>query len=116
MIPGQPTLAEIVTYTKQVHLFPHLNFCAMVNRILAAVLVIACLSCNKSSKNKMEQEAAAAGNNFSGVQFESNTDRVCLMSLSAGIADTAHYNNKIYGFCSKDCKTQFSQSPGSFVH
>lgn len=84
--------------------------------IIAAVLLVACLSCHKSSKNSMEQEAAAAGQNFSNILLESHTDRVCFMSLSAGIADTAHYNNKVYGFCSKGCKAQFRQSPGSFAN
>ena len=34
-------------------------------------------------------------------------DPSCGMPLTAGIGDTAHYNNKTIGFCSKECKDFF---------
>jgi YHS domain-containing protein len=33
------------------------------------------------------------------------------MPASAGIADTAHYKGKVYGFCSKECKDEFEKAP-----
>ena len=34
-------------------------------------------------------------------------DPSCGMPVTAGIGDTAHYNNKTIGFCSKECKDFF---------
>lgn len=45
----------------------------------------------------------------------STTDPVCKMSLSSGIADTAAYAGKHYGFCSKMCKDRFKQRPTAYV-
>ena len=30
------------------------------------------------------------------------------MPLAAGVEDTLHLNDKIYGFCSKECKDEFA--------
>ena len=37
------------------------------------------------------------------------------MPLTAGVGDTAHYNGKVYGFCSKGCKDKFVKSPADYV-
>ncbi len=34
-------------------------------------------------------------------------DATCGMPVAAGIEDTVHYNNKVIGFCSKECKDDF---------
>ena len=34
-------------------------------------------------------------------------DPVCGMPTTAEIGDTLHFNNKVIGFCSKDCKDEF---------
>ncbi len=34
-------------------------------------------------------------------------DPSCGMPVTAGIGDTAHFNNKTIGFCSKECKDFF---------
>lgn len=45
-----------------------------------------------------------------------NKDYVCGMTVEAGqIADTAHYESKIYGFCSKECKAEFMKNPQSYL-
>ncbi|MDP9042173.1 MAG: YHS domain-containing protein [Bacteroidota bacterium] len=33
------------------------------------------------------------------------------MPVSAGIADTVHYNGKVYGFCSDECRDAFLKNP-----
>jgi YHS domain-containing protein len=43
--------------------------------------------------------------------LDSKKDLVCGMPASAGIADTAHYKGKVYGFCSKECKDEFEKAP-----
>ncbi|MBK7850538.1 MAG: YHS domain-containing protein [Bacteroidetes bacterium] len=39
----------------------------------------------------------------------SDKDTICGMSLRNGIADTLHYQDKIYGFCSPGCKATFQK-------
>jgi len=35
----------------------------------------------------------------------------CGMPVTAGVSDTAHYKNKVIGFCSGECKAEFSKNP-----
>lgn len=46
---------------------------------------------------------------------ELKVDPVCLMPVTAGIADTCLYRNKIYGFCSSGCKQQFYEHPDDYL-
>ena len=38
-------------------------------------------------------------------------DPTCGMPVTAGISDTAHYDNKVLGFCSAGCKEAFLKNP-----
>ena len=38
-------------------------------------------------------------------------DPTCGMPVTAGISDTAHYDNKVFGFCSAGCKEEFLKNP-----
>lgn len=49
--------------------------------------------------------------NLSNVKLDSKKDLSCGMPISAGLEDTAHYKNKVYGFCSKECKEAFLKDP-----
>jgi len=42
-------------------------------------------------------------------------DFICGMPVTAGIADTAHYKGKVYGFCASECKAEFMKSPDSYT-
>lgn len=45
-----------------------------------------------------------------------NRDLICGMKLyEEGIADTALYEGKIYGFCATECKTEFLKNPQSYL-
>jgi YHS domain-containing protein len=52
---------------------------------------------------------------FAGIEFGSKMDVACGMPLTAGVTDTAHFNGKVYGFCSKDCKNDFLKTPEAFL-
>jgi YHS domain-containing protein len=82
-------------------------------KIAFTLFIMALFSCSKDcgKQAEMRREAEANRNKFAGVKFDSNIDLVCKMSLEEGISDTVHYNEKIYGFCSADCKTQFVAAP-----
>ena len=42
-------------------------------------------------------------------------DPSCGMPLAAGLEDTVHYQGKAYGFCSKECKSEFLRNPKGYV-
>ncbi|PVD53607.1 4-methyl-5(B-hydroxyethyl)-thiazole monophosphate biosynthesis protein [Terrimonas sp.] len=52
---------------------------------------------------------------FKEMKFDNKKDFVCGMPISAGIADTVHYNGKVYGFCSTGCKDEFKKNPSAYV-
>ena len=43
--------------------------------------------------------------------MDNKKDPTCGMPITAGISDTAHYKNKIVGFCSSECKAAFLKNP-----
>lgn len=48
--------------------------------------------------------------------LSSNKDYVCGMPLEeGGIADTASYEGKLYGFCASECKAEFQKNPSSHL-
>jgi YHS domain-containing protein len=42
-------------------------------------------------------------------------DPTCGMPVTAGISDTAHYEKYVLGFCSKECKDEFSKNPKAAI-
>ena len=42
-------------------------------------------------------------------------DFICGMPVIAGIADTAQYKGKVYGFCATECKDEFLKSPDAYT-
>jgi YHS domain-containing protein len=42
---------------------------------------------------------------------DNKKDPTCGMPVTAGINDTAHYENKVLGFCSTECKNEFLKNP-----
>ena len=43
--------------------------------------------------------------------LDNKKDPTCGMPVTAGISDTAHYKNKVIGFCSTECKAEFLKNP-----
>ena len=43
--------------------------------------------------------------------LDNKKDPTCGMPVTAGVSDTAHYKNKVIGFCSFECKAEFSKNP-----
>ena len=67
--------------------------------------------CNSAASKQTEFVSAPADStpkkDYSNVVFATKKDTTCGMPLSAGIGDTLHWNGKVYGFCSKQCKDAF---------
>ncbi|HLK27680.1 MAG TPA: hypothetical protein VKT28_03810 [Puia sp.] len=75
------------------------------------------LSCNNSPKEETNYVSPAiAAKDSSHVKFkladvDNKLDPSCMMPLTAGIGDTAHYKNHVLGFCSAECKKDFFKDP-----
>jgi YHS domain-containing protein len=52
---------------------------------------------------------------FTAEMVSNKRDFICGMPVTAGIADTAHYKGKVYGFCASECKDEFLKSPDSYT-
>ncbi|MCS6935117.1 MAG: YHS domain-containing protein [Chitinophagales bacterium] len=81
------------------------------------ILLIIC-SCNNTSNNTPNHSTAPPPKEipFTAGMLSSKTDYVCGMELrDGGIADTAHYDGKIYGFCHSDCKKEFLKAPLQYL-
>jgi YHS domain-containing protein len=49
------------------------------------------------------------------IRLDNDRDLVCGMSLTSSVGDTAHYKDKVFGFCSKGCKDKFSTNPSKYI-
>ena len=90
------------------------------NVLFALFLVTVLFACQQAGKapeitHKDSVTVAVPKQPFDGVEFASKKDVACGMLLTAGITDTAHYNGKIYGFCSAECKADFLKTPEAFL-
>ncbi len=89
--------------------------------LLMTALACGLFSCNQGSpettKSETNSPAPAEGKmNVKLAQLSSDMDYVCGMSITDdGISDTASYEGKLYGFCSKECKDEFVKEPGKFL-
>ena len=87
--------------------------------IIATTIVA---SCNTSEAPKQEgvdttvqpsMETEAVG--FPVSMVNNKKDPTCGMPVTAGISDTAHYKDKIIGFCSVGCKDAFKLAPDANI-
>lgn len=85
---------------------------------VAALLVTAC----QSGPSKTEAQVTDSSmmktdstNIFEHMLVDNQKDPSCGMPVSAGIGDTAHYKDKVLGFCSKECKAAFEKNPDAMI-
>jgi YHS domain-containing protein len=90
------------------------------------LVALALASCNNKTEQKTTEttpamsEASAEIVNIKLSELATNKDHVCGgaegMELTEGaVADTASYEGKVYGFCSKECKTEFVKNPSAYI-
>lgn len=75
------------------------------------------MQCTAKKSNRIEEvkedkpattiQATSPKELYKGISFANTKDYSCGMPVSAGVADTAHYKGKVYGFCSTECKADF---------
>ncbi|MFC4233260.1 hypothetical protein ACFOW1_15265 [Parasediminibacterium paludis] len=71
-------------------------------------------SCTNAPKVSTEKVADSATTMPKEVKYSANIvnnkkDPSCGMPVRAGILDTIHYNGKVIGFCSAECKADFTK-------
>lgn len=72
-------------------------------------------SCN-GGNGTHSPEPEKAGIDIKVSDLASNKDFICDMELSdGGIADTASYEGKLYGFCDPGCKEEFLKDPAKYL-
>lgn len=104
-----------------------------MHKITIATIVtlsLAVASCNNASEEKKQPETKMDTGvvittpekadttkkiNIAEADLADKKDPVCGMPAFKYLQDTAHYDNKIYGFCSKDCKDEFLKDPKQYV-
>lgn len=52
---------------------------------------------------------------FTAEMVDNRKDPSCGMPVTAGIHDTAHYQQKVLGFCSAECKAEFEKDPVKYI-
>lgn len=75
-------------------------------------------SCNRQSLTTTKENPPASHAEtarFKKSQCDNEADLVCGMPLTSGVGDTAHFNDKVFGFCSKGCKDKFVKNPAEYI-
>ena len=92
-----------------------------INHIIILALFTAA-SCKTNSKKPVEPITIMTTVTFDSTKVkytasmvDNKKDFACGMPVTAGIEDTCHYKNKVYGFCSKECKNEFLKMPESYL-
>jgi YHS domain-containing protein len=86
------------------------------------VVTIVLASCNSSEAPKQEvvdtttqSSMEPAATSFPVSMVNNKKDPTCEMPVTAGISDTAHYKDKVIGFCSSECKDEFKKAPEATI-
>jgi YHS domain-containing protein len=89
-----------------------------------SITIISVVIISASCKNQKHEEIKIASPvvvsnpakpKFTISMVNNKIDLSCGMPLTSGIGDTCHYNGKVYGFCSKECKDEFVKDPAGGI-
>jgi len=86
--------------------------------IVFAVTTVAACNNQKPAETKTataDSTMKAVKAKYTVTMVDNKIDLSCGMPLTAGIEDTCHYNGKVYGFCSKECKDEFLKNPAGAI-
>jgi YHS domain-containing protein len=75
------------------------------------VMLISCQNKPGEDMNNVHRNNAKLVSKYRPDQVDNILDPSCMMPLTAGIEDTAHYKGFVLGFCSTDCKKDFFKDP-----
>jgi YHS domain-containing protein len=92
--------------------------------VLVLVFLLACTNSEPSKDaavapvkygSQMTINHADTSHHFTADMVQNKRDFICGMPVTAGIADTAHFKGKVYGFCAAECKEAFLKSPEAYT-
>ncbi len=86
--------------------------------ILNICVTLFLVSCNRNATEKTTTTPIPDAPNIEVkiTDLALNKDLVCGMLVEeGGIADTASHENKMYGFCSTECKAEFVKDPQMYL-
>jgi YHS domain-containing protein len=98
----------------------------MQSKLILCLLGFAIFACNQNSRTAGNEKDATRADSmmmktgstkiiYTAAMVDNKKDPNCGMPVTAGIEDTVHYKNKVYGFCSKECKDAFLKNPEELV-
>lgn len=83
--------------------------------VTCSIFLLACGNETGTATSNMDSTANAVTQDsvisYDISLVDNKKDPTCGMPVTAGISDTAHYNNKVLGFCSAGCKEEFLKNP-----
>ncbi len=87
--------------------------------VIGSIVLTACGNNTTTTTNTMDSATTTAAQD-STVSYDislvnNKKDPTCGMPVTAGISDTAHYDNKVLGFCSAGCKEEFLKNPKASI-
>lgn len=86
---------------------------------LSLIVSLGLVACNSTQQEQATatdtsmtiQQDTTATVAYTVEMVDNKKDPTCGMPVTAGISDTAHYENKVLGFCSPECKNEFEKNP-----
>ena len=80
--------------------------------LMLSIFMMACHQSPKPETNPaLTHTMDTVKQKYTLAMVDNKTDPACGMPLTAGIGDTVHYNGKVFGFCSDECKQAFLKDP-----
>ena len=87
--------------------------------VCGSIFLMACggnsVPTTESTSSSMDSTVTAAAEDsvisYDISLVDNKKDPTCGMPVTAGISDTAHYDNKVLGFCASECKKEFLKNP-----
>ena len=83
--------------------------------VWSLVLISSCYRQNLTATKETPTAPQGGTTIDKNIRLDNDRDLVCGMSLALGVGDTAHYEDKLFGFCSKGCKDKFAKNPSKYI-
>lgn len=92
------------------------------NLAIASLIALSFTACDSSKPKETTPAPAATAimpvdstKSYDIALVNNKKDPACGMPVTAGIADTAHYKDKVLGFCGTECKNEFKKNPEALI-
>ncbi len=87
-------------------------YISILSMLALPAILFSCKQNQNHERTSVEfRKSDSVQKKFMANMVDNKKDPSCGMPLTAGIGDTAHYNGKVYGFCSNECKQIFLKDP-----